>query len=84
MFLGINYAAMLVCIFATKGPELKSVIRIDAGGWFPWVNAPTTICVLVSVLACVTTRCCIWLLRGCQLALLCLKAFRVKSGREPS
>ncbi len=73
--------------FVTQGPqslELKSVIWFHAGGWFSWVNASTPICALVSVLACLTTQRCIWLPGGCQLALLCLKAFRVKSGRELS
>lgn len=49
---------------------------------FSWVNAPTTICTPVSLLACRTTQHCIWVLRGCQLELLSLKIFRVESGRK--
>lgn len=45
------------------------------------VTVLTAICVLVSVLAWLTSQCCILLPRGCQLALLCPKVFRVESGK---
>lgn len=83
----INYAAALVCMLHLGVQSVWSWNQpsdfVEVGG-FSWVNAPSTICVLVSVLACLTTQCCIWLPRGCQLALHRLRAFRVKSGRELS